>query len=120
MMFLLPVGRPRQLSNGVWFDGMIGIWPIVDVVMTQRASKSRPKGDPGLRPATVDWEKYKKVMIDEVIPAIKAKMPRPPGHTIFVQQAGAKPRVKKGVMEAIQAELGTASDRDPDCQLPRS
>ncbi|CAM9650544.1 unnamed protein product, partial [Discosporangium mesarthrocarpum] len=59
-----------------------------------------------LKPATVNAERYKELMIDEVIPAIKARMPRPPGHTIFVQQDGAKPHTSGGVMEAIQAKEG--------------
>ncbi|CAM9329030.1 unnamed protein product [Discosporangium mesarthrocarpum] len=41
-------------------------------------------------------------MIEEVIPAIKAIMPRPPGQTIFVQHVGSKPHTGKGSMEAIQ------------------
>ncbi|CAM9567085.1 unnamed protein product, partial [Discosporangium mesarthrocarpum] len=60
------------------------------------------------RPVAVDGKNHKKIMIDEVIPAIKPKMPRPPGHTDFVQQDGAKPHTKKGVMEAIQAEAGNS------------
>ncbi|CAM9623097.1 unnamed protein product [Discosporangium mesarthrocarpum] len=42
MMFLAAVTRPGKLSNGVWFDGKISIWPIVDVVTAQRASKVVP------------------------------------------------------------------------------
>ncbi|CAM9728247.1 unnamed protein product [Discosporangium mesarthrocarpum] len=102
------------LSNGVWFEGKIGIWLIVEVVTAQRASKSRARGDSVLRPVTVDGEKYKKIMIDEVIPGIKAKMPTPPGHTIFVQQDGAKPHTNEGVMEAIH------HTRDPAFQLSRT
>ncbi|CAM9580406.1 unnamed protein product [Discosporangium mesarthrocarpum] len=45
-------------------------------------------------------------MIDKVIPAIKARMPRPPGHTIFVQHDGAKSHTGGGDMEAIQAKAG--------------
>ncbi|CAN0268905.1 unnamed protein product [Discosporangium mesarthrocarpum] len=41
-------------------------------------------------------------------PPSKAKMPWPPGHTIFVQQDGAKSHTKKGVMKAIQTEAGTS------------
>ncbi|CAM9611762.1 unnamed protein product [Discosporangium mesarthrocarpum] len=59
-----------------------------------------------LKPATVKAEKYKELMIDKVIPAIKARMPRPPGHTIFVQQDGAKPHTGGGVVEASQAKAG--------------
>ncbi|CAM9914671.1 unnamed protein product [Choristocarpus tenellus] len=45
-------------------------------------------------------------MIEDVIPAIKTHMPRPEGHTIFVQQDGAKPHIKGGVMEAIEEVAG--------------
>ncbi|CAM9203723.1 unnamed protein product [Discosporangium mesarthrocarpum] len=45
-------------------------------------------------------------MIEEAIPAIKARTPRPPGHTIFVLQDGAKPQMGKGGMEAIQDAVG--------------
>ncbi|CAN0063581.1 unnamed protein product, partial [Discosporangium mesarthrocarpum] len=91
MMFLAACTRPRKLSNRVWFEGKICIWPMVDVVTAQRASKSRARGDPVLRPVTVDREEYMKIVIDEVTPAIKAKMLRQPGHTIFVQEDGAEP-----------------------------
>ncbi|CAN0477783.1 unnamed protein product [Discosporangium mesarthrocarpum] len=40
-------------------------------------------------------------------------MPRPPGHTIFVQQDGAKPHMGWGVMEATQVKVGTASSWKP-------
>ncbi|CAN0219361.1 unnamed protein product [Discosporangium mesarthrocarpum] len=46
MMFLAAVARPRKLSNGLWFDGKIGVWPIVDVVTAQRSTKSRARRDP--------------------------------------------------------------------------
>ncbi|CAN0429117.1 unnamed protein product, partial [Discosporangium mesarthrocarpum] len=64
--------------NGVWFDGKIGIWPIVDIVLAKRDSKNRKKGTPMMKPAKVNGERYKKFIIEEVIPAIKARMPRPP------------------------------------------
>ncbi|CAM9727235.1 unnamed protein product, partial [Discosporangium mesarthrocarpum] len=54
MMFLAAVARPRKLSNGVWFDGNIGIWLVVDV-----SKKSRARGDPVLTPVTVNGEKFK-------------------------------------------------------------
>ncbi|CAM9169307.1 unnamed protein product [Discosporangium mesarthrocarpum] len=104
-MFLAAVARPRMISDGVWFDGKIGIWPIADTVAATRSSKNRNKGTLMLKPATINAERYKELMIDKVIPAIKARMPRPRGHTIFVQQDGAKPHTG-GVMEAIQAKAG--------------
>ncbi|CAM9940048.1 unnamed protein product [Discosporangium mesarthrocarpum] len=72
----------------------------------QRAAVRTAKGTMMLKPATINAKRYKELMIDKVIPAIKARMPRPPGHTIFVQQDGAKPHAGGGVMEAIQAKTG--------------
>ncbi|CAM9777576.1 unnamed protein product [Discosporangium mesarthrocarpum] len=70
MMLLAPVARPRKLSNGVWFDGT--------------ACQQKPcQGRPCPQASHGGREKYKKIIIDEDIPAVKAKMPRPPGHTIF-------------------------------------
>ncbi|CAM9568948.1 unnamed protein product [Choristocarpus tenellus] len=39
VLLLAAVSRPRKLSNGVWFDGKIGIWPIVSTNITQHSSK---------------------------------------------------------------------------------
>ncbi|CAM9129632.1 unnamed protein product [Discosporangium mesarthrocarpum] len=55
--------------------------------------------------ATVNGERYK-LKIEQVIPAIKARMRRPPSHKIFVQQDGAKPHTGKGIMEATQDATG--------------
>ncbi|CAN0202496.1 unnamed protein product, partial [Discosporangium mesarthrocarpum] len=54
----------------------------------------------------VDGERYKKLMIEAVMPAIKACMPRPGGHTIFVQQEGGTSHTKMGIMEAIEEAVG--------------
>ncbi|CAM9273531.1 unnamed protein product [Discosporangium mesarthrocarpum] len=74
-MFLAAVSRPRMISDGVWFDGNIGIWPIADTVAEMRSSKNRKKGTMMLKPATINVERYKELMIDKGIPAIEARMP---------------------------------------------
>ncbi|CAM9507935.1 unnamed protein product [Discosporangium mesarthrocarpum] len=107
VLFLAAVARPRKMSNGVWFERKIGIWPILDTKVAQRTSKHWPKGTKFLVPAMVDGERYKKLMIEEVIPVIKACMPRPEGHTIFMQQDGATPHTKVGIMEAIEEGAGS-------------
>ncbi|CAM9346119.1 unnamed protein product, partial [Discosporangium mesarthrocarpum] len=109
VMFFAAVARPRMISDGVWFDGKIGIWPIADTVAAMRSSKHRKKGTVMLKPATINVERYKELMINKVIPAIKARMPRPPGHTIFVQQDGAKPYTGGGSWRQFRQRRGTAS-----------
>ncbi|CAM9316206.1 unnamed protein product [Discosporangium mesarthrocarpum] len=65
-----------------------------------------------LKPVMVNTKRYKEPMIDMVIPAIKARMPRPSGHTIFVQQDGAKLHTGGGPVEAIQAKAGDSITLD--------
>ncbi|CAN0127046.1 unnamed protein product, partial [Discosporangium mesarthrocarpum] len=67
VMFPAAVARPRMISDGVWFDGNIGIWPIVDTVAAMGSSKNRKKGTMMLKPATINAERYKELMIDKVI-----------------------------------------------------
>ncbi|CAN0437517.1 unnamed protein product [Discosporangium mesarthrocarpum] len=107
-MFLAAVSRPRMISDGVWFDGKISIWSIADTVVAMRSSKNRKKGTMILKPAKVNAERYKELMIDKVIAAIRARMPRPPGHTIFVQQEGAKPHTGGGSWRQFSHRRGTA------------
>ncbi|CAM9690947.1 unnamed protein product, partial [Discosporangium mesarthrocarpum] len=65
MILLTAVARPRMISDGVRFDGKIGIWPIADTVAGMRSSKNRKKGTMMLKPATVNTERYKELMIDK-------------------------------------------------------
>ncbi|CAM9453505.1 unnamed protein product, partial [Discosporangium mesarthrocarpum] len=106
VMLLTAVARPRMISDGVWCDGKIGIWPITDTVAGMRSSKNRKKGTMMLKPATVNTERYKELMIDKIIPAIKARMPGPPGHTIFVQQDGPKPHTGGGSWRQFRQKAG--------------
>ncbi|CAM9596737.1 unnamed protein product [Discosporangium mesarthrocarpum] len=114
VMFLAAVARPRMIFDGMWFNGKIGIWPIADTVAAMRSSKNRKKGTTMLKPATVNVDSYKELIIDKVIPAIKARMTRPPGHTIFVQQDGAKPHTGGGSWRQFRRRPGTASCWKPN------
>ncbi|CAM9848746.1 unnamed protein product, partial [Discosporangium mesarthrocarpum] len=117
-----PVVWPRNICSRVWFYGKIAIWPIVGIVLAKRDSKDHKKGTPIMKPATVNREGYKKPMIEQVIPAIKVRMPKPPGHTIFVQQDGTKQHTGKGVMASIQYAVGditleTQPAKSPDLNV---
>ncbi|CAM9398216.1 unnamed protein product [Discosporangium mesarthrocarpum] len=50
VLFLAAVARPRMISDGVWFDGKIGILPIADTVAAMCSSKNRKKGIMMLKP----------------------------------------------------------------------
>ncbi|CAM9150777.1 unnamed protein product, partial [Discosporangium mesarthrocarpum] len=71
-----------------------------------------------MKQAKANGERYKNLMIKEVIPTIKARMPRLPGHTIFVLQDGAKPHTGKGIMEAIQDAAGDITQETQPANSP--
>ncbi|CAM9667586.1 unnamed protein product, partial [Discosporangium mesarthrocarpum] len=97
-MFLAPVGWPRKTRIGVYLACR-------KFCAGEEGRQNHKMGTPIMKPATVHGERYK-FMIEKAIPVIKARMPRPLGHKIFVQQDGPKPRTGKGVMEAIQDAAG--------------
>ncbi|DBA01501.1 TPA: hypothetical protein N0F65_004851 [Lagenidium giganteum] len=71
VMFLCAVARPRD----DW-DGKIGIWPLVEDYVTQRDNCNRPKGITIQKPVSVDREFSRALLMEKVIPAVKAKWPR--------------------------------------------
>lgn len=49
VMFFAAVGVPQwDTEKKTWWDGRVGIWPFVETVPEERASKNRPKGTPVL------------------------------------------------------------------------
>ncbi|ETM98793.1 hypothetical protein PPTG_19230 [Phytophthora nicotianae INRA-310] len=60
--------RPR----GNW-DGKIGTWPVVEKYVTQRRSDNSDAGVEELRPTSMTREFYRRMQLEDVIPAIKAK-----------------------------------------------
>ncbi|GMF34054.1 unnamed protein product [Phytophthora fragariaefolia] len=88
-MFLCAVARPR----GDW-DGRIGLWPVVETYTTQRASVNRPAGVEELRPVSITRKTSRRMLIDNLIPAIKARWPQNQKHMhIRLQQDNARPHV---------------------------
>ncbi|KAE9015550.1 hypothetical protein PR001_g14874 [Phytophthora rubi] len=96
VMFLCAVARPR----GDW-DGKVGIWPVVEGYVTQRKSVNRDAGVIELRPVTMTREIYRRMLIEDVILAIKSKWEWikdaehgvPLKVPIRLQQDNAKPHV---------------------------
>ncbi|CAN0313379.1 unnamed protein product [Discosporangium mesarthrocarpum] len=56
-----------------------------------------------INPITMDGEQEKQMMVMEVIPAIKARMPGASARPIWVQQDGSKAHARSGVVAAIEA-----------------
>lgn len=96
LMFLSAIARPRfdEETNEIIFDGKIGIWPFVRKVVAKRSSKNRQKGTMETKSLEVNRDEYRKMLIDNVLPAIKRKFPRADlCHPIFIQQDNAGPHI---------------------------
>jgi hypothetical protein len=88
----------------------------------QRDSKNRPKGTLVLgNVETVDRAAYKATLINDIIPAIKAKWPRgEKKRTIFIQQDNAKPHVPVDDPDVVAAGHKGGWDIRMRCQPPNS
>ena len=95
-MFLAATARPRREHN---FDGLIGMWCIVQPYEAKKKSKYHEKGDVYDKACTLDSTLYLKMMKEKVFPAVWEKMPwlrREGFDRVVVQQDGARPHTGKG------------------------
>lgn len=96
VMFMAAVARPRWDSNrNEMFDGKIGIWPFVYSENAKRNSKNRAKGTGVTKVVeNVNKEETRKMIIENVLPAIRGKFPRSEKSSpIYIQQDNAKPHL---------------------------
>ncbi|ETV73005.1 hypothetical protein H257_12050 [Aphanomyces astaci] len=104
VMFLSAVARPRwDNAKSEWFDGKIGTWHFTQHVRVTSSSRNRPVGTIELRPVNVTHPVYKKMLIDNVIPAIKALWPAECSRTVFIQQDNAHPHVPPSDADIVKA-----------------
>lgn len=84
VMFLGAVARPLPQHN---FDGMIGLYPVGDLVPAQRSSRNRPAGSLVFRGANMDADMFCKMLKESVIPDAIRKAPW--AHRIVIQMDNA-------------------------------
>jgi len=91
VMFLCAMARPRRLHNR-WWDGKIGIWPVGCYRSAVRDSVNRPAGAQLFEPESIDMDKHRCMMINNVLPAILTEFPTCEMNRyehIVIQQDGA-------------------------------
>ena len=74
------------------WDGKIGIWECVDFVAARRSSRHRAKGTIEPKPYNIDGKRYKELLLEKVLPAIKENCP--PSmlrNTVCIQHDNAPP-----------------------------
>ncbi|ETV85691.1 hypothetical protein H257_02296 [Aphanomyces astaci] len=131
-LYLLPGERPPHRSTQSkrfitkdndkceWFDGKIGTWHFTEVVPAAPSSRNRPAGTLELRPINVTRTIYKRILIDNVIPAIKAKWPAEATRSVIIQQDNARPHVSPWDIDIVQACTSTGWSMQLKCQPPNS
>ena len=93
-MFLAATARPQFDDNGeCTFDGKIGCWPIVERSQARRSSRHRARGTEVVKPVNVNRDIYRRLLLQNVIPAIKNKFPRT-NRFVTIQQDGAKSHIE--------------------------
>jgi hypothetical protein len=128
VMFLSAVARSRFNTQGdITWDGLIGIWPFTRQVAAQHGSINRPAGTMETKNVNVTKDVYRELMINKVIPAIKAKWPNNhnPHTHVKIQQDGAKTHHKPNDAIWVAAatahnwhfELITQSANSPDTNI---
>ena len=90
-MFLAAIRRPRFDDKGnVLFDGKLGVWALAEFQEERSSSKYRPRGTKELKAVNVKTENYRNMIIENVLPSIRAKWPiRKPITPIYVQHDNA-------------------------------
>lgn len=122
VMFLAAVARPRFDSRkNQFFNGKIGIFPMVYKEAAKRSSKNRPAGTMETKPIqSITRDVIKKTLIDEVLPAIRAKWPQGWSGPIFIQQDNAKPHVIPNDPDFVEEARKEGFDIRLRCQPPNS
>ncbi|CAN0047978.1 unnamed protein product, partial [Sphacelaria rigidula] len=120
IMVIVANVRPDPSHN---FDGKIGIWRIFVLKTAERSSK---RGEEYEFECTIDAEWYKTWYIDELLPAIKLKMPWLRSKRVIVQRDGASPHTGKNNPEILNSagmgrgwmvELVTQPAQSPDLNV---
>jgi len=124
IMFLCVVARPRFRDGNCIFDGRIGCFPLVRYEPAMRGNErtGRVRGDMIMKPITsITREVIREFMINQVLPAIRAKWPREDvGKPIFIQQDNAPTHLKLDDPEFCEAAKQEGFDIRLICQPPNS
>ena len=110
--FLAAVARPRWNSaSNSQFSGLIGIWPFTEQRLAQCNSGNGAAGTMETICVEVNKERYKRMLVDQMMPKIKEVWPAGPNRTIHAQQDNA-PSHRISTSARIDPELLGACQSD--------
>ncbi|XP_074283005.1 uncharacterized protein LOC141607550 [Silene latifolia] len=127
VMFMCAVARPKYAANGdLIFDGKLGIWPFVSQVPAVRNSKNRAAGTLETKCIeSINKQVTRDMVINSVLPAIKAKWPSCLGKHVIIQQDNARPHInnddpdfkKAATADGWRIELVYQTPNSPDLNV---
>jgi len=122
IMFLCVCARPRFRNGECIFDGKIGCFPLVTYQNAVRRSQNRLGGEQVIKPITsITRDVIRDFMLNQVLPAIRAKWPREDVHKpIFIQQDNAPSHLKVDDPVFCEAAKQDGFDIRLICQPPNS
>ena len=92
VMFLYSVSRPRfDHHKHSFFDGKIGICPFVEKEPAKRDSNNHEKGTIVTNITTVTGPVYREMMLENLSPEIKERLPTTKSKLIIIQQDNPPP-----------------------------
>ncbi|XP_010682252.3 uncharacterized protein LOC104897130 [Beta vulgaris subsp. vulgaris] len=105
VMFLAAIARPWLGPTGdILWDGKIGIFPFIDEVRAQRWSANRPAGTIEKKAKqSITKETIREMIINKLLPAIRAKWPENGCKEIWIQQDNARPHIQPNDAEFLEA-----------------
>ena len=117
VMLLSVIGVPQVVEyegKVCNFDGKIRLFPCAEKKPTQRRSKAGPKGTMVEVNRNVDSDFYEELFIMKggVFDMIEKKCPWLRGQYYFLQQDGARPHTKEGLIRQLEMQVGTGEDDD--------
>jgi hypothetical protein len=120
VMFLTAVAQPQYNEDGICiFDGKIGMFPLVDYIPAQQASRNHAQGVIVTTPAfSVTKNKYQEFMVNKVIPAIKDKWPDC-NRNIVIQHDRAPAHIRVDDAEFVAAATTGLSNISLELQPPK-
>jgi hypothetical protein len=112
VMLLCAIARPRCNDNcECLFDCKIGMWPIVEYRATQRRSDNHERADFIIRPVNYYRDKYRELMIEKVLPAIKEKWLHHEQDILIQQNEALAPIFANDIELGLHARAGNLNIR---------
>ena len=118
LMFLAAVARPRfSVNPSEVFDGKIGMWGFFEEVPAKRSSKKRAAGTLELKCVNVNKARYREMLIEKVLPAIREKWPTGNQFPIKLQHDNSRAHIEVNDSQFLEQAMrdGYVISIEPQC-----